>query len=248
VACKWRQPVSEGVAVLDAQAAGQMEPASVRRIGPELVFGRLWQQSGLPEVLRALLKGRRYGFELERAIYLTVLHRLFAHGSDRAAERWRAQRGRVPMALFGEGRHRLQVKSHKGDFVEALLKIRYPRLQVLSPVGKRKEPPNARSPFSNANGLTRGSDNFKPIRAMGKHTTWACCEPPRPASYAGRLTPRIPGGVASRAVPAYLEQPAASLPTYRQDLRQSYDAAKLSASSRFFHASLHRRRNWSYRP
>src|SRR5690349_4726964 len=79
----------EGLAVLDAHAAGQMEPVSVRRIGPDLVFGRLWQESGLPEVLRSLLKGRRYGFEVERAIYLTVLHRLFASGSDRAAERWR---------------------------------------------------------------------------------------------------------------------------------------------------------------
>ena len=79
----------EGLAVLDAQAAGQMEPVSVRRIGPDLVFGRLWQQSGLPEGLRALLKARRYGFDLERAIHLTVVHRLFAPGSDRAAERWR---------------------------------------------------------------------------------------------------------------------------------------------------------------
>ena len=26
---------------------------------------------------------------MERAVYLTVLHRLFASGSDRAAERWR---------------------------------------------------------------------------------------------------------------------------------------------------------------
>jgi hypothetical protein len=32
---------------------------------------------------------RQYGFDIERAIYLTVLHRLFASGSDRAAERWR---------------------------------------------------------------------------------------------------------------------------------------------------------------
>jgi hypothetical protein len=79
----------EGLAVLDARAAGQREPVSVRRIGPDLAFGRLGQQSGLPEVLRALLKGRRYSFDLERAIYLTVLHRLFAPGSDRAAERWR---------------------------------------------------------------------------------------------------------------------------------------------------------------
>jgi transposase len=79
----------EGLAVLDAHAAGQMDPVSVRRIGPDLVFGRLWQESGLPEVLRTLLKGRRYGFDVERALYLTVLHRLFASGSDRAAERWR---------------------------------------------------------------------------------------------------------------------------------------------------------------
>jgi hypothetical protein len=79
----------QSFAVLDAQAAGHMEPVSVHRIGPDLVFGRLWQESGLPEVLRSLLKGRRYDFEVERAIYLTVLHRLFASGSDRAAERWR---------------------------------------------------------------------------------------------------------------------------------------------------------------
>jgi Transposase DDE domain len=79
----------EGLAVLDAHAAGQMEPVSVRRIGPDLVFGRLWQESGLPAALRPLLKGRRYGFDVERAIYLTALHRLFAPGSDRAAERWR---------------------------------------------------------------------------------------------------------------------------------------------------------------
>jgi hypothetical protein len=79
----------EGLAVLDAHGAGETQPVAVRRIGPDLVFGRLWQESGLPEALRALLKGRRFGFDVERAIYLTVLHRLFASGSDRAAERWR---------------------------------------------------------------------------------------------------------------------------------------------------------------
>jgi hypothetical protein len=79
----------EGLAVLDAHAADETQPVAARRIGPDLVFGRLWQESGLPEALRALLKGRRFGFDVERAIYLTVLHRLFASGSDRAAERWR---------------------------------------------------------------------------------------------------------------------------------------------------------------
>jgi hypothetical protein len=79
----------EGLAVLDVHAAGETQPVAVRKIGPDLVFGRLWQESGLPEALRALLKGRRFEFDVERALYLTVLHRLFASGSDRAAERWR---------------------------------------------------------------------------------------------------------------------------------------------------------------
>src|SRR5437763_4492043 len=79
----------EGLTVLDAHAAGETQPVAVRKIGPDLVFGRLWQESGIPEALSALLKGRRFEFNVERAIYLTVLHRLFASGSDRAAERWR---------------------------------------------------------------------------------------------------------------------------------------------------------------
>ena len=32
---------------------------------------------------------RRHGFALERAVFLTVLHRLFVSGSDRTADRWR---------------------------------------------------------------------------------------------------------------------------------------------------------------
>ena len=32
---------------------------------------------------------RKHGFPLERAVFLTVLHRLFSGGSDRAADRWR---------------------------------------------------------------------------------------------------------------------------------------------------------------
>ena len=79
----------QGFAVLDAHAAGQTQPVAVRRLRPDLVFGRLWQESGIPEALGTLLKGRRFEFNVERAIYLTVLHRLFASGSDRASERWR---------------------------------------------------------------------------------------------------------------------------------------------------------------
>jgi hypothetical protein len=58
----------EGLAVLDAHAVGETQPVAVRRIGPNLVFGRLWQESGIPEALRVLLKGWRFEFDVEWAI------------------------------------------------------------------------------------------------------------------------------------------------------------------------------------
>jgi Transposase DDE domain len=79
----------ESFAVLDAHSAGEIEPVAIRRIGPDLVFARLWKECGIPDVLRSILKERHYEFDVERAIYLSVLHRLFASGSDRVAERWR---------------------------------------------------------------------------------------------------------------------------------------------------------------
>ena len=86
---RWGLRHCESFAVIDAHAAGEIQPVAIRRIGPDLVFARLWKESGIPEVLRSVLKARQYEFDVERAIYLTVLHRLFASGSDRAAERWR---------------------------------------------------------------------------------------------------------------------------------------------------------------
>ena len=85
----------EKLAVIDAHAAGQTEPVQVQRVGPDLVFGRLWETLQLGKIIRRALQGRRYEFDVERAIYLTVIHRLFASGSDRAAERWR-QAYRLP--------------------------------------------------------------------------------------------------------------------------------------------------------
>jgi hypothetical protein len=57
-------------------------------IGPGLIFGRLWDRLKLPAILKALSDGRKFSFEVERAIFATVLHRLFEAGSDRQAARW----------------------------------------------------------------------------------------------------------------------------------------------------------------
>jgi hypothetical protein len=79
----------EKLAVIDAHAAGQTEPVQVQRVGPDLGFSRLWEALQLGTIIKRALQSRRYEFDVERAVYLTVIHRLFASGSDRAAERWR---------------------------------------------------------------------------------------------------------------------------------------------------------------
>jgi hypothetical protein len=70
-------------------AAHDDPTAAVRRIGPALVFERLWAETGCRAVIEDVAQERKHGFALERAIFLTVLHRLMGGGSDLAADRWR---------------------------------------------------------------------------------------------------------------------------------------------------------------
>jgi transposase len=63
--------------------------ACSKTIGPALLFGRLWEELGIKRVIGALAAERKFGFDVERAIFLTVLHRLFVSGSDRACDKWR---------------------------------------------------------------------------------------------------------------------------------------------------------------
>ncbi|MEI7501464.1 MAG: hypothetical protein WCK84_13575 [Bacteroidota bacterium] len=58
-------------------------------IGPALVFERLWNELEIPTIINNLIDKRKYRFDIERAIFLTVLHRLFVSGSDRQCERWK---------------------------------------------------------------------------------------------------------------------------------------------------------------
>jgi transposase len=79
---------SQHTAVLDARRKGKISQADTIKIGPVLVFEKLWWQSGFPDIFKKLLSGRHFEFPVERAIFITVLHRLFSPGSDRAAEVW----------------------------------------------------------------------------------------------------------------------------------------------------------------
>lgn len=76
---------SERLMVLSQMEAGDI---ACRRIGGPLLFGRLWERLGIGELINDLLKGREFEFPVERALFVSVLHRLFVSGSDRACEKW----------------------------------------------------------------------------------------------------------------------------------------------------------------
>jgi hypothetical protein len=60
--------------ILSEHAKGRLPATRAQRLGPVLVFERLWQETGCQVVLEGLLRERRFEFPVERAIFLTVLH------------------------------------------------------------------------------------------------------------------------------------------------------------------------------
>lgn len=77
------------VMLLSALGSDDQEPRlSTRRIGAPLLFARLWEETGCQAALRAILAGRGFEFDVERAVFVTVLHRIMVSGSDRACEKW----------------------------------------------------------------------------------------------------------------------------------------------------------------
>jgi len=73
--------------ILSDMEAGRI---ACTRIGGPLLFGRLWERLGIPEVLGRLLTDRGFEVTVERAVFASVLHRLFVSGSDRSCEKWMA--------------------------------------------------------------------------------------------------------------------------------------------------------------
>ena len=80
---------SEKALVLTAHDRGETTSVKSLKIGPALLFEKLWKEDNMPSVLEKMLEGRKFRFSVERAVFLTVVHRLFASGSDRAAEHWK---------------------------------------------------------------------------------------------------------------------------------------------------------------
>ena len=79
--------------------------ATAKKIGPALIFERLWKELGMGQVLRELLSQRKFEFDVERAVFLSVLHRLFVSGSDRSCDKW--HRDYVVQGVEGLSLHHL---------------------------------------------------------------------------------------------------------------------------------------------
>ncbi len=56
--------------------------SQMRIVGPVMIFERLWTKLGIGNAIKNELKGRQFEFDVERAIFVTVLHRLLRSGSD----------------------------------------------------------------------------------------------------------------------------------------------------------------------
>ena len=82
--------LTETAMLLSGVENGETTTIDAKRIGPPLLFERLWRDSFCRSVIEDLLADRKFEFPVERAVFLTVLHRIMDPGSDRAAEKWRS--------------------------------------------------------------------------------------------------------------------------------------------------------------
>jgi len=63
---------AERIQIQEAHKNGELEALSTRRIGPALVFGRLWKELGIDRILNDHLEGRKFQFDVERAVFAKV--------------------------------------------------------------------------------------------------------------------------------------------------------------------------------
>jgi transposase len=80
--------LSEKLAMISEYRSGKVNPVSCKSIGPDKIFGRIWEEIGVGDCIKQRIKDRRFGFDVERAIYRTVIHRIFESGSDRSSLKW----------------------------------------------------------------------------------------------------------------------------------------------------------------
>lgn len=79
---------SEKLRVAETARAQNLAAHSSKTWGPAIVFGRLWEEQGLSDILRALAKDRKFKFDVEQVAFALALQRLCAPGSDLQGSGW----------------------------------------------------------------------------------------------------------------------------------------------------------------
>jgi len=79
---------SEKLRVVEASKRPDIQAHESRAWGPALVFGRLWDNQGVPAIIEQLSRGRKFEFDVERAAFAMALQRLCAPGSDLQGSQW----------------------------------------------------------------------------------------------------------------------------------------------------------------
>jgi hypothetical protein len=79
---------SEKLTVVEQARTSGLRARTAKAWGAPLVFQRLWERQGLPDVISRLAKERRFQFDIERCIFAMALQRLMAPGSDLQAASW----------------------------------------------------------------------------------------------------------------------------------------------------------------
>jgi len=79
---------SEKLRVVEATKHPDIHAQESRQWGPALVFGRLWEMRGIPEIIHVLSQDRKFAFDVERACFAMALQRLCAPGSDLQGSQW----------------------------------------------------------------------------------------------------------------------------------------------------------------
>ena len=79
---------SQTMKALAASRQPQVESCKTHCWGAAMVFDRLWQKQGLPDLIHKLSAERRFQFDVERAGFALALQRLSEPGSDLQGSHW----------------------------------------------------------------------------------------------------------------------------------------------------------------
>jgi hypothetical protein len=77
--------------VLELARAPAVEQCRTKLWGPALVFRRLWEEQGLPQILTGLAGTHRLQIDVDRVSFALALQRLVAPGSDLSGSRWMSE-------------------------------------------------------------------------------------------------------------------------------------------------------------